>query len=290
MILDPILTAALRHWGARCVPFNDEPATECFAWEPWTQTLELLNRTAALRSLMLLVGDNGVGKSTLASHWISQLEPRAYTPLALTHSTLSGNGILSVLLQKLGKPASFARSRNLALLEQAFQELNGTTPVVVLDEGQLYPPGALEEVRLLLGLNLARQPIFALVLMGDLYLQDTLRLQHHKALYSHIGAIRRLPPLDRSQVEPYLQHQLSQVGIDRPAFTPAAIDLLASASGGLPRLLNLLSRCAWLSAAQNKSNQIEAKHVHDALEQVPSAKDRLQHSTDPSHGTRHLGS
>jgi type II secretory pathway predicted ATPase ExeA len=96
--------------------------------------------------------------------------------------------------------------------------------------------------------------------------------------------------LDRTQVEPYLQHQLSQVGIDRPAFTPAAIDLLASASGGLPRLLNLLGRSAWLSAAQNKSNQIDAKHVHDALEQVPSAKDRLQHTTDPSHGTRHLGS
>lgn len=290
MILDPILSAALRHWGARAVPFNDEPSTQCFAWEPWTQSLQLLDRTAALRSMMLLVGDNGVGKSTLASHWISQLEPRAYTPLALTHATLSGNGLLSVLLQKLGKSASFARSRNLVLLEQAFQELNGTTPVVVLDEGQLYPPGALEEVRLLLGLNLARQPIFALVLMGDLYLQDTLRLQHHKALYSRIASIRRLPPLDRAFIEPYLQHQLSQVGLDRPLFAPAAIDLLASASGGFPRQLNLLGRCAWLAAAQNKANLIDAAHVHDALEQVPSARDRFQHPTDRSHGSRHLGS
>jgi general secretion pathway protein A len=288
MILDPVLTAALRHWGARGLPFNDEPATECFAWEPWTQTLELLHRTAALRSIMLLIGDNGVGKSTLASHWIGQLEPRAYTPLALTHSTLSGNGVLSVLLQKLGKPASFARSRNLVVLEQAFQELNGTTPVIVLDEGQLYPPGALEEVRLLLGLNLVRQPLFALVLLGDLYLQDTLRLQHHKALYSRIGAVRCLPPLDRAQIEPFLIHQLHQVGVDRPAFTPAAIDLLASASAGLLRQLNLLSRWAFLAAAQAKANQIEPHHVHDAIEQVPSAKDRLPHSTDPSHGTRYL--
>lgn len=276
MFIDPILAAALRHWGARCVPFNDEAGTACFEWEPWSQTLDMLNRTAALRSLMLLVGDNGVGKSTLASHWLAQLEPKAYTPLALTHSTLSGNGVLSALLQKMGGSASFSRCRNLALLEKAFQELRGNTPVVALDECQLYPQAALEEIRLLLGLNLTRQPMFALVLMGDLYLRDTLRLQHHKALYTRIGAIRTLPPLDRSQVEPFLKHQLSQVGIDRPAFSQAALDLLANASGGIPRQLNLLARCAWLAAAQLKSNLIEASHLHLALDQVPSASDRIQ--------------
>jgi type II secretory pathway predicted ATPase ExeA len=260
------------------MPFNDDPTMECFASEPWTQTLRRLDRTAALRSILLLVGDNGVGKSTLASHWISKLEPRAYTPLALTHATLSGNGVLSVLLQKLGKPASFARSRNLLVLETAFQELNGTTPVIVLDEGQLYPPGALEEIRLLLGMNLVRQPLFALVLMGDLYLQDTLRMQHHKALYSRIGAVCSLPPLDRTQIQPFLEHQLNQVGIDRPGFAQAAIDLLASSSAGLPRLLNLLCRWAWLVAADGKSNHITPQHIHYAIEQVPSAQDRIQNS------------
>jgi type II secretory pathway predicted ATPase ExeA len=274
--LDPSLSAALRHWGANCIPFNDEAQTQCFPWEAWTQTLDALNRTAALRSILLLIGDNGVGKSALASHWLSQLEPKAYMPLALSHSTLSGNGILSMLLQKLGKPSSFARNRNLVLLEEAFKELRAITPVVVLDEAQDYPPGTLEEIRLLLGLNLSRQPIFALVLMGDLYLHDTLRMQHHKALYSRIAVVRRLPPLDRNQIEPYLKHQLSQAGIDRPIFATAAIDVITSASEGLPRQLNLISRAAWLAAARDRENQIEAKHIHEALDQVPSARDRTQ--------------
>jgi hypothetical protein len=166
------------------------------------------------------------------------------------------------------------RSRNLARLEEALKELGRLTPVLVLDEAQHYPPGALEEVRLLLGLNLPRQPVFALVLIGDLYLQETLRLQHDKALYSRIGARGQLPPLDRNQVEPYLLHTLRQVGIERACLHPAAVDLLASASHGLPRLLNLLARAAWIAAAQTGANTIGPEHVQEALDQVPAARDK----------------
>jgi len=274
MLIDPILTAALRHWGARAVPFSDSAGEVLFLTPAVEQTLRLLHQTAALRSLMLLCGDNGVGKSALVASWLSTLEPKAYLPIVITQATLSGNGLLAVLLGKLGQRPSLMRSRNLARLEDALKELGRLTPVLVLDEAQHYPPGALEEVRLLLGLNLPRQPVFALVLIGDLYLQETLRLQHYKALYSRIGARGQLPPLDRNQVEPYLLHTLRQVGIERACLHPAAVDLLASASNGLPRLLNLLARAAWIAAAQTGANTIGPEHVQDALDQVPAARDK----------------
>jgi len=114
---------------------------------------------------MLLSGDNGAGKTALVAYWLERLEPEAYLPLVITHATLSASGLLAVLLRKLGQPASLIRSRNLARLEDALKELGRLTPTLVLDEAQLYPPGALDEMRLLLGLNLARQPTFALVLV-----------------------------------------------------------------------------------------------------------------------------
>jgi MSHA biogenesis protein MshM len=276
MILDPVLSAALRHWGARAVPFSDQPGEAAFRCPAWEEASRLLNQTAALRSLMLLLGDNGVGKSALLADWLASLEPKAYLPLVITHATLSGSGLLAVLLHKLGKNPSPFRSRNLSKLEEAFKELGRICPVIGLDEAQLYPLGALEEIRLLLGLNLARQPVFALVLVGDLYLHDTLRLQQHRALYSRIGAHYQLEPLDRSQVEAYLVHGLRQVGIERPILAPAALDLLASASAGLPRLLNLLARTAWLAAAQAGLNTIGPEQVQVALKLVPAAQDRLR--------------
>ena len=276
MNADPLLSAALRHWGARAVPFHDQPGQTPFMTPAWETALSLLNQTAALRSVMLLTGDNGVGKSVLVAHWLENLEPKLYLPLAITQATLSATGLMAVLLHKLGQPATLYRNRNLAALEKALAELGRLTPVLVLDEAQQYPPGALEEIRLLLGLNLNRQPTFALVLLGDLYLQDTLRLQHHRALYSRIAARCVLPPLEPGQVEPYLAHGLRLVGLERPCYSPSALALLSSAGGGVPRLLNLLARTAWLAAAHTGAHRIEPEHVQSALALVPAAADRCR--------------
>lgn len=275
MIVDPVLSAALRHWGARTIPFSDSPGEAPFVHASWEKALRLLQQSAALRSLMLLCGDNGVGKSALVGHWLENLEPKVYLPVVITHATLSGNGLLAVLLNKLGQKPSLFRSRNLSRLEEAIKEMGRLIPVLVLDEAQHYPAGALEEIRLLLGLNLPRQPVFALILLGDLYLQETLRLQHHKAIYSRIAARFQLAALEPAQIEPYLIHGLRQVGLERPCFHPAAIDLLASASQGLPRLLGLLARSAWIAAAHAQTTTIGPEHVQLALELVPAAADRI---------------
>jgi len=276
MTVDPSLSLALRHWGARAVPFSDHDEEKPFLTPAWKENLALLGQTAVLRSLLLLSGDNGMGKSALTAHWVSHLEPKAFHPVVITQATLSGSGLLAVLLGKLGQKPGLHRSRNLARLEESLKELGRVTPVLVLDDAQDYPPGALEEVRLLLGLNLPRQPVFALVLVGDLYLQDTLRMAHYRSLYSRIAARVQLEPLDRPSVEAYLIHSLSQVGLDRPCLAPAAIDLLAAASGGVPRLLNLLARTAWIAAARAELNTIEAEHVQTALRLVPAAADKLR--------------
>lgn len=275
MITDQTLNTALRHWGARAIPFSDNTGEIPFPSPAWDQALRLLEQTAALRSLMLLHGDNGVGKSALVAHWLNGLEPKVYLPLTITQATLSGSGLLAVLLLKLGQKPSLMRSRNLARFEEAIKDLGRITPVLVLDEAQHYPPGALEEIRLLLGLNLARQPVLALVLIGDLYLQETLRLGHHRALYSRIAAQFALGVLDPAQIEPYLMHGLRQVGLERAVFQPAAVDLLVTASQGVPRLLNLLARSAWLAAAQAKANTIEPEHIQVALQLIPSVADRI---------------
>ena len=275
MITDQALNTALRHWGVRAIPFSDNTGEVPFPSPAWEQALGLLEQTAALRSLMLLHGDNGVGKSALVGHWLSGLEPKVYLPITITQATLSGSGLLAVLLLKLGQKPSLMRSRNLARFEEAIRDLGRITPVLILDEAQHYPPGALEEIRLLLGLNLARQPVLALVLIGDLYLQETLRLGHYRALYSRIAAHFALGGLEPAQIEPYLLHGLRQVGLDRSILKPAALDLLTAASQGVPRLLNLLARSAWLAAAQAKANSIEPEHVQAALQLVPSVADRI---------------
>src|SRR6201994_382567 len=281
MIAERSLAQAAHAWGAQGVPFNDEPKSELFSTASIERATTLLHQSAALRSLMLLSGENVVGKSALAGRWLRSLEPKAYFPVCITQASLTGIGLLSLFLQKLGKAPMQKRSASLKLLEEAFGELGRIIPVLLLDEAQNYAMSALEDIRMLLGLNLPEQPAFALILVGDPYLLSTLRLRSHRALYSRIAAHARIERLSRSEVETYLEHQWRQVGIERPCFEPAAIELLASATEGIPRTINLVAPAPRVRGAPNKHLQISATHLQSALELVPGVMEIRQNSSHP---------
>jgi type II secretory pathway predicted ATPase ExeA len=192
-----------------------------------------------------------------------------FHPVCLTQATLSGTALLGALATKLGKPLSFGRQRNLQLLEEALSELERRILVLILDEAQNYSQPSLEEVRLLLGLNLPEQPAFALVLIGDEYLLASLKLRNQRALYSRLACQVALLPWTPAQCAQYLHVGLAAVGLSASVMEPAATELLASASGGLPRSLCLLARSAWIAAATDKAQKILPAHVQSALEQVP---------------------
>jgi general secretion pathway protein A len=266
---DAELSLLARQCGATAVPFGLINAQDWLDTPGAQKALSLLSQTAALRSVMLLCGPNGVGKSALVGRWMRSLEQRLFYPVCLTQATLSGTAILSALAAKLGKPGGCHRQRNLTLIEQALDELERRILVLILDEAQNYSQPALEEVRLLLGLNLPEQPAFALILIGDEYLLASLKLRNQRALYSRLAAQITLPAWTSAQCAQYLSAGLTAVGLSGSALEPAATELLSSASAGLPRSLCLLARAAWIIAATQHSPKITTAHVHLALEQVP---------------------
>jgi MSHA biogenesis protein MshM len=258
-----------RQWGATAVPFGLVNAEDWLESTTAQKALACLSQTAALRSVMLLCGPNGVGKSALVGRWMRSLDQRLFYPVCLTQATLSGTAILAGLATKLGKSARLFRQHNLQLIEQALGELERRILVVILDEAQNYSPPSLEEVRLLLGLNLPEQPAFALVLIGDEYLLASLKLRHQRALYSRLACQVDLAPWTPAQCAQYLNVGLTAVGLSPSMLEPAAGELLSSASGGLPRSLCLLARAAWIAAATAKAQKILPVHVQAALEAVP---------------------
>lgn len=272
---DSKLKEYMHQWGARSVPFQDQPEQRLFETEQSGEAAELLQQSAALRSVMLLSGDNGVGKSALVADWARSLEPKAYRPLTITQASLSASGVLCTLLAKLGQVPGMQRSQNLARMEDALSRLGSVIPVIILDEAQNYTASAIEEVRLLLGLNLPPQPTFCLILIGDNYLLDTLRLQSRRALYTRIAVSYQLQALQPAQVEAYLIHGLKQAGLDRPCFQQAAIEMIASAADGVPRTINLLARTAWIEASRQQHDTINTKHLQRALRLVPAARDKI---------------
>jgi len=269
----------LRAWGLHRTPFQAAATREktggIFPGSNRRDILALADTTAALRGVMVLTGGPGTGKSTLVKHWMSQLEPKRHQPIFITQSSLSATGVLEILLAKLGERPRFKRSTNLLVLEKHLADLDPLTLVLVLDDAQNYPGPALEELRLLLGLGGAARSAFAMLLLGDEYLLGSLRLSVQRALFTRISAAVQLAALPREEIAPYLNWHVTRAGLDRDIFAPAAIDLLAEASEGNPRILGLLAQAAWLHAARSATLEVTHEHVHAALRQVPSANTRV---------------
>lgn len=265
------LCVLARKWGASAVPFGQLSSEEWLETPQTERARSLLDQTAALRSVMLLAGPNGVGKSALVGRWVQSLDSRLFQPIVLTQATLSGSNLLSSLTRKLGQPAVCRRDKNLAMIESALAQLDRVVPVLVLDEAQNWSYDSLQEVRLLLGLNLAEPPAFALVMVGDEYLLSSLRLRHHRALYSRISCHYCLQPWTAAQVAQYVRGSLQAVGLQPDLMEPAALALLTSASGGLPRSVCLLARAAWIQAASLGAQRIQSDHIQYAIDTVPAA-------------------
>lgn len=279
---EPRLDDMLRAWGLRRTPFHAAATHEkndaIFPDANRREILALADTTAALRGVMVLTGGPGTGKSTLAKHWIGQLEPKRHLPILITQSSLSATGVLEILLAKLGERPRFKRSTNLLVLEKHLADLDPVTLVLILDDAQNYPAPALEELRLLLGLGGGARSAFAMLLLGDEYLLGSLRLSVQRALFTRISAAVAITPLPREDIAPYLNWHVTRAGLARDIFAPAAIDLLAEASEGNPRILGLLAQGAWLHAARSNNLEVTHQHVHAALQQVPAANARITSS------------
>jgi type II secretory pathway predicted ATPase ExeA len=271
-----VLEDLLRAWGMHRTPFApDDKAAQLFPSTGQSEILELLHTTASLRGLMVLTGSPGAGKSTLLKSWSAGLEPKRFLPLLMTQSSLSGTGVLEVLLSKLGERPRFKRSTNLLLLEKHLAELEPVTLVLILDDAQNYPAPALEELRLLLGVGGRGRSAMAMILLGDDYLLESLRLSVQRALFTRISATARLPALPPEDTPRYLNWHTSRAGLERDIFEPAATEMLAEASEGNLRILGLLAQAAWIDAARNGSQSVQPGNVHKALRQVPAASAKI---------------
>lgn len=263
------LDTLARQCGARHIPFHTSAKAYWQNPPDVTQARDQLDQALHLRSVALLTGPNGVGKSALVGRWLDELDSRRFLALKVTQATLSGSSLLSVLTHKLGKSPSCRRDRNLQRIEEALAELEQRTALIVLDEAQHYTCAALEEVRLLLGLNLRSEPAFALAMLSDDYFLKTLSMRHHRALYSRIAYHLTLQPWSRETITDYLIQSLKAAGLSHFDLEPAALDLLASASAGLPRSLSQLARAAWIAAARQSVSNLNVEHVKEAMESIP---------------------
>jgi type II secretory pathway predicted ATPase ExeA len=259
-----------RFYGFNVKPFALLPQEEfMFLSRQHATALALLTYALHNRAMFCVVcGDIGTGKTTLLRYLLAQHEPHIVVGM-VTSTTGSFVELLQWILSEFGIEY---QGLDKVGMQQALvnylkrQETLGKRAVLVIDEAQALSPEVLEELRLFSNFNAGRSMLLQTILVGQLSLRETLRRPELRQLAQRVAVDYLLTPLDREQTEAYIRHRLGLAAPGREGlFTVDACEAIYNASGGVPRVINLLCDTALAYGYADQVLEIDGTTVLEML-------------------------
>jgi MSHA biogenesis protein MshM len=256
------------HFGLGEMPFGITPDTSFFFTSPHSQQAlnTLLVAARSGEGFIKITGEVGTGKTLLCRKFIATLGDdfvTAYIPnpyLEPRTLMLALADELSLTLARDVDQHQLLKSITFRLMELAAQ---GKQVVMCLDEAQAIPVESLEALRLLTNLETEKRKLLQIVLFGQPELNQHLQANSIRQLAQRITFHYHLGPLNRDDMEYYLAHRLRVAGYSGSRlFSRGAIARLFSASGGIPRLVNIMANKALLLCFGEGKQQVTRRHVN----------------------------
>ncbi|MDQ2865175.1 MAG: AAA family ATPase [Candidatus Eremiobacteraeota bacterium] len=225
----------------------------------------------ASRGLIVIVGDPGTGKTSLAGALEEQLlaDDRVLLGKILDPSFATDVEFLIAVGRVFGlvlPPRSSASLKN-ALKNFFFETaiLEKRTLVLTIDEAQNMTDENLEALRLLLNYHVPQRKLLNILLFGQSELET--RILRKGNLEDRVDGWIRLSRLDDAMSLAVLDFRLTRAGLaaGTPMFTPDAQARLIDAGSGLPRRLMMLAHLSMREAADRASSLINEDHVKAAM-------------------------
>ena len=260
----------LEHFGLDEPPFRITPVTVFFfsganRGEILDALIYSLNEA---EGIIKVSGEVGSGKTMLCRMLLERL-PKHIETIYLANPSLSREEMLYAIADALGlsidgKRVGLVMHGIQNKLEEKARE--GKRVVVLVDEAHAMPLDTLEELRLLYNLQIGNAKLLQIILFGQPELNAKLDQPNMRQLKDRIVHHFQMQPLSRNTLENYLMFRMRAAGYHGPdIFSPGAIKLIADASNGLMRRINILADKSLLAAFVEDTHNIEARHVQAAM-------------------------
>ena len=239
---------------------------------------QLLDAAHRNEGVIVLTGDVGTGKTTIARALLTRLDKTSFASLVLNpflsvdellREILLDFGVISRDDIRSGRAGSASRHDLTSTLHDFLLSLHpiGAHGVLIIDEAQHLAAEVLEQIRVISTVETNTTRLLQVILIGQPALLDSLAQEPLRQLDSRVSVRAMLKPLSRADVDAYVSHRLSVAGNDGGVrFDSGAIDAVTSLTGGVPRLINLLCDRALMAGAQAGAGTIDAAIVGEAGE------------------------
>ncbi len=226
------------------------------------------------KGFVQLTGEVGAGKTTLCRAMLEELNALngQYATALILNPVMSTEELVKAVAMEYGLPVNgLERLEALAVINQFLlqQAERGKDTVLIIDEAQDLTDELLEQVRLLSNLETDSRKLLQIVLMGQPELRDRLNNPKLRQLRQRITVRYHLPPLNRHEVNQYIQHRLQVAGAKgAPHFTGPALWRVYKYSQGIPRLLNAVCDKALLAGFVNQRQRINYAVIGCAVREL----------------------
>lgn len=228
---------------------------------------------AERQGLALMLGDNGMGKSSVLRFLESEFSADGYTTGMLSQTEFpSPYSLLKAICAQFEVDPRRSQVAQHAALEQWLIEQfqAGKTVLLFVDEGQRLTAELLEVIRALLNFETYEDKLLQIVIAGTLELRDRILAKRNKALKSRIFAPCMLNPLTRDETEAMIAFRCQRAGVEMP-FDAAGCDRIYAASAGVPRTALIVCAHAWNLAKRLGYRRVPADLIDAATEETTVA-------------------
>jgi len=263
-----------KFFGLRRKPFElTSDSRSLFLSETHRQGLATLKYGVLSNSgFLLLSGGVGTGKTTLINALVAELKDSHYLCL-LSNPILEPSDFYRYFAAKLGLRYDGNKSHFLLMLSQLLERclVTNRKVLLIIDEAHILPYDLFEEIRFLENISAEQKNVLNIFLVGQPELLERLAEEQFRSVRQRVGIRFHLEPLNGSDVQAYINYRLAVAGYDKALgalFTDKAIEYIHQATGGVPRVINVLCDNAMLTAYARSVRQIDHNIIQECIKQM----------------------
>ena len=223
---------------------------------------------------VVITGEVGAGKTTLLGHLLATLDPNKFVAATVVTSQLGADDLLRMVAAGFNlKQEGLDKASVLGRLHSYLKGIaaRGSRAVIIVDEAQTLSMGALEELRMLSNLQVGRPPCLQVLLLGQPQFREKIGTTDLAQLRQRIIASYHLGPISMEETREYIRHRLTQAGWKGdPDVTEDAYPAVYKATGGVPRLINVLFSRVLMYCFLEQLHRIDANTVDEVAEDMHS--------------------